>query len=410
MPKKLTTTTWIWVIYAFLMLISIMAVISSSVQMDINRGGYFITAGKHFVYYLGAIAAMLGVIAWGKKGLLFLYRFVDLGFYLTILIIFVTVFMGKEANEARRWLVIPGINMSINTFEIAKFVIIAYFAKKLTIKYPDTETRKKQIYTALLAATVVIGLITIQNLSTGILLVSTIYIMLWLARMPKDFMKNIHLALLGVLFLATIIIIAQPNFISRSHTWHERLHKYIFNTYTENDQAMQSKVAISKTGLLNFKPGQSDYKYIIPLSYTDYIFAIIGEEMSLVAILLPILYLWLFKIISNIAFRQKKPFLTLLVLSFGILITLQAFLHMLVNVGLLPETGQTLPLISLGGTSLLINSIMLGVIIAANKLALSDEDFTFSDEQKNTTDQQDNTGDQDDNPFLNDIVIDNNIL
>ncbi len=404
MPKKLGLTAWILIMYLAFIFVSFLAIASSSVELDLRNTSGMPTLVKHMIISLGGFLIIFFFLLWGKKSIAFFYRTAAFWIIGALALTVITAIFGKETNEAKRTLVIPIIRLSINAYELAKIAIVIYLARILTDKYPDEETRNKQILTALGLVGLIILLIARHNLSTAGLISGVVFFMLWLAKIPKELTNKIIIGASIVIVFGFMVIMLRPSNIKRSETWHSRIEKFITGSYDITDQGLQTRVAIAKTNLFKFSPGSSDFKYIIPLAYTDYIYAIIGEEMGLVALAIPFAYFFLFLIIAKIAFRQKKPFNMLMVMGFGIMITLQAFIHILVNIGWLPETGQPLPFISLGGTSLWVNSAILGLILAANKYALQDRDNRPTQQQA-----ADTITNPDINDNLDNIIIDHNL-
>ncbi len=401
MTKKISLTTWIWFIYLSLVFISFLAILSSSVTLDLSRTHGISAFTKQIVIVILGTSIIIGLIKWGKTGVLFFYNTAEIGFYIVFALTIITAIMGKEANASKRYITLPVINMAVNTFELAKISTIIFLAKKLTEKYDNEQLRIKKLNMALIPVGIMFIAMTYNNLSTGGIFLITIYLMLWLVKLPKEVMKNVNRSLAIMVVLGALIIAARPHAIQRSGTWNSRIHKFLTNSYNETDQGLLCRVAIAKTGLIHFAPGKSSIKYLIPLSYTDYIYAIIAEETGLVALLIPILYLGLFIVIAKIAFRQKKPAYMIMILGFGIMITVQAFVHIFVNIGWMPETGQTLPFISLGGTSFMVDSAILGLILAIHKASLYDHTSEDTNPTKDTTTT---------NTDYQDIIIDSNII
>ncbi len=381
MPRKTSITLLVLIIYGLLIGISLLAINSSSVPLDLSSRG-MPTLARHFLFVLTGFVILIGFMIWNGRGINFFWRSADFWFIVAIFLTFITAFFGRESNEARRTIIIPIIRMSVNTFELTKFFLIIYLAKILSNKriYEDQDAQKL-FFVSLGLVVFTISLVALHNLSTAFLLLAVVYTMIWIVKLPEELMKKIHLAIGVLVILGLLVLVTKPHIIQRSSTWSDRIEKYITGNYSSTDQGLLTKVAIAKTGFFDIKPGRSDLKYIIPLSYTDYIYAIIGEEMGIVAVIIPLLYLALLFLIKRISARQRKPFNMLMVMGFGISITYQAIIHILVNIGWLPETGQPLPFISLGGTSMWVNSAMLGLILAAHKASLQDAETKKSPSQ-----------------------------
>ena len=395
--KKNRITAYVFILYLVLLFISLLAITSSSAELDMISRSSIPIIVKQIILITISIFTVVLFITENKLAIKFIYNTANLWFFGVLILIFLTTLLGKETNEARRSLVIPHLGISLNTFEFGKLAVVIFLAKTLTQKYNSEEQRKRTIYKNLLWILLMIGIIALQNLSTAIILGLVSLIMLSLVDLSEDMKKKITYVIIALSFLGLIIIAFHPINIGRSTTWRSRIVKFVTNSYKPTDQGFLTKIAVARTGPLHFKPGSSHYKYIIPLAYTDYIFAIIAEEMAPVALIIPFLYIILLYLFTKIAFRQKKPFNMLMILGFGSTITLQALIHIFVNTGWMIETGQTLPFISLGGVSLLVNSIMLGLILAAHKYSLNPQTQSQTNANETGTD-------------FNDIIIDDNII
>ena len=214
----------------------------------------------------------------------------------------------------------------------------------------------------------VAGLIATNNLSTAVILLAIVIGLIFIAEISQQQRKKLikNYALIAAFGLLFILIV--PGKVFRSSTWRSRLKQMIYPQYSYTDQSTQAKIAIAKGGLISFKLGKGEQKALIPQEYSDYLFSVIVEELGLVggAIVL-FFYLWLMLLITRMVSRLKRTFLIYLVAGFGLSIVIQAFVHIMVNVGLIPVTGQPLPFMSLGGTSVLINSLMIGIIISISR-------------------------------------------
>ncbi len=286
------------------------------------------------------------------------------------ILLFLTLLLGHSTHTSVRWIRLFGI--SIQTTEIIKLAIIIYVAKQLT-DYVFAPKKFKIIMTKTAAAiTPLIAIILLQNLSSAIIISAIVYLMLYIANVPKDFFKKLTIALAVVAFSFFLIVALFNIPFYRFPTWHNRIDS-MFKTHKTSiqditSQNLQAKVAIAKGNIFTFRPGKSTQKYVIKQAFTDYVFSIIAEEYGLIGIALIIfIYMSIFSSILKIHSKTTRAFSSFLCVGFGLNLMLQTFIHILVNIGWLPVTGQPLPFLSIGGTYILVDSFMLGVILNISK-------------------------------------------
>jgi len=388
----------LWIIYGLFFFISVLANISSAMQLYVRLKtlNFFV---KHISFYLGSFIIILLLMQAREKGINLLYKIAPLIAKIGVIFAILTVMFGYRANLSTRSLSLLGLT-TINSFEIIKLIIVIYLARKLSEQNILEENKIDKLKKDFILIALMLIPIAFNNLSTFLLIVLIILILLWLAGFSMKMMKTVaKYVVIGLSFLVLIIII-KPSFIKRASTWTNRINKFITNSYNPNDQAFLAKTAIASTSFFHIMPGKGQSKYYLPLSYTDYIYAIIAEEIPILAAILIIIYLWFLILVRKISLRLKKPFYIFLVMGFGIFISLQAFMHIAVNLGLIPETGQTLPFISLGGTSLLINSIMFGVIITIHKITLENKQEDLDTNEVDNSDFKDDDLNEEYEPII----------
>lgn len=372
--RKLHGDQIIWLVILLLALISIVAVYSSSSALAYkNETSTFTYLFKQMGYVsIGFIALLICYripLSWYRKGSILLLLF-SAGLLLYI------VFKGVVLNHAARWIQLGPL--SFQPSELAKIAVILYLARILeTHKF---YTFKEYIIWILVPLGAVCILSLIGSVSATLIIGVTAFVILLCAGINWKFIAYTVGIVIVALSLVFLVHKAFGTF-SRLDTFTARIERFFSpediesmsaeekQEYKEkNFQSEQAKQAIQLGGLTGRGPGNSLKKDTLPHPYSDFIFALIVEELGLFGgLFLIMLYLWFFSRCITIAKLCTKMYSTVVVLGLGFLITLQAFIHILVNVGIFPVTGQTLPLVSLGGTSLLIMSCAFGIILSVNR-------------------------------------------
>ena len=372
--RKLHGDQIIWLVILLLALISIVAVYSSSSALAYkNETSTFTYLFKQMGYVsIGFIALLICYripLSWYRKGSILLLLFAA-GLLLYI------VFKGVVLNHAARWIQLGPL--SFQPSELAKIAVILYLARILeTHKF---NTFKEYIIWILVPLGAVCILSLIGSVSATLIIGVTAFVILICAGINWKYIAYTVGIVIVALSLVFLVHKAFGTF-SRLDTFTARIERFFSpediesmsaeekQEYKEkNFQSEQAKQAIQLGGLTGRGPGNSLKKDTLPHPYSDFIFALIVEELGLFGgLFLIMLYLWFFSRCITIAKLCTKMYSTVVVLGLGFLITLQAFIHILVNVGIFPVTGQTLPLVSLGGTSLLIMSCAFGIILSVNR-------------------------------------------
>jgi cell division protein FtsW len=279
-----------------------------------------------------------------------------------------TMFFGEEINQARRWIAIPWIDKTIQTSDLAEIALIIFVAKSLATKQDYIKDFKSAFVPIILPVILICGLIAPSNLSTGALLFVTCIILMFIGRISLKYVFMLAFSGLLVGFTIYQIGLKFPEFI-RSKTWETRVMTFL----NESDavyQIEQSKIAIASGGIFGVGPGNSIQRNHLPYAYADCIYAIICEEYGIMGGLFILgLYLWLLIRCITIVTRSPKAFGAILAMGLCLNLVVQAFANISVSVQLVPATGLTLPLISMGGTSLLFTCISLGIILSVSRNA-----------------------------------------
>jgi len=297
-----------------------------------------------------------------------------LGFFISIVLLILVFIMGVTVNGASRWLSIAGFQFQPS--DIAKLSILLFMARQLSKYRADIKNFKYLSFYILLPLFVICALILPNNFSTSALIFLNGLVLMYVAKV--NIKHIISIISVGIFGASLIYIVAKTNpeftnqFMPRSSTWVSRIDSYFIDEkqqeLNQDYQQQQALVAIYNGGFSGKGPGKSTQRNLLPYSSSDFIFAIMVEEYGLiVGALLPILlYLILFYRALRIANKITSVFGGLLCVGLMFSLVFQAFINMLVSVGVLPVTGQTLPLISMGGTSILFTCITVGIILSVS--------------------------------------------
>jgi cell division protein FtsW len=269
-------------------------------------------------------------------------------------------FFGANINDASRWIIIPVINQSFQPSDLAKLALIANLASMLSKRQQKIEDIKESLIPMLIWCGVICGMIAMTNFSTAILLFSTCMLLMFIGRVPVKYL--LMLALIGLLFGAGAAKVGQ-----RFDTAMSRIEAFLDPTEVPF-QAEQSYIAISTGGLFGKGPGNSDQRNFLPSAYADFIYAILIEEYGMIGGV-SVLFLYLALLYRGMlaAARSNNAFGGLLSAGLSFSLALQALINMAVVVGIVPVTGQPLPLLSMGGTSLLFTGLSFGIILSVSR-------------------------------------------
>lgn len=364
----------IWMVIFILSIFSLLAVYSSTGMLAYkyqggNTGYYFL---KHFM--LLAFGIFTIYIAH-----LIPYRifagFSHLLLAVTVPLLLVTVVMGENLNEASRWLRIPGTSLTFQTSDIAKIALILYLSKVLSVKQEENLIKNFKVvfWHLFVPIGVICALILPANFSTSAMLFAVSMVLLFVGRI-----RFLHLlAFFGMAVgVIGVFMLIKLNFgdPGRAVTWKNRIENFISGESDSNYQVEQSKIAIATGGFIGKGPGNSDQRNYLPHPYNDFIYAIIIEEYGMLGgIVLLFLYLYLLYRTGVIVRKSKYAFPAFLATGLSFLLVLQALINMAVAVNLFPVTGQPLPLVSMGGTSLIFTSFSLGMILSISRTIKEEE-------------------------------------
>ncbi|HWY12896.1 MAG TPA: FtsW/RodA/SpoVE family cell cycle protein [Bacteroidia bacterium] len=363
----------IWAIMLLLSLISILVVYSSIVTLAYK----FKQGNTEYYLYKHVVIIALGF------GLAYLFhkikytvfsKVAQIGFLLSIPLLVYTLLSGVSEGEANRWLPIPGIGLTFQTSDIAKLMLLMYIARVLTTKQEQLVEFKAVLKYLLLPIGIVCALILPANFSTAALLFLNCIFLMFIGRIKLKFMIYIIGACMVFSLLLGVVVYQFPNAIPRGTTWKARIENFSKGDSKSNYQSEQAKIAIATGGVIGKGPGKSIQRAFLPQASSDFIYAIIIEEYGL-ALGFLMLFLYMIFLYRGIKIMRDtdKTFGGYLASGLTFSLVFQALINMAVAVNLFPVTGQPLPLVSMGGTSIWFTCIAIGIILSVSR---SGEDKT----------------------------------
>ncbi len=364
----------IWTVVLLLSLLSILVVYSSVVALAYrykggDTGSYLV---KH-IFIVGSGIFLMYLIHKVKYS--YFSRISQIAMLISIPLLIYTLARGVSAGEASRWLAIPGTSLTFQTSDFAKLALISFVARMLSLKQDVIKDFKQAFLPIVIPVGIVCALILPANFSTAALLFLTCLVLMFIGRMNTK-----HLLMLigsGIVFGALLILLIFnfPKIIKRGETWKARIENFKSGDSESNFQAEQAKIAIATGGIVGKGPGNSMQRNFLPQASSDFIFAIVIEEWGLIsAIIIVFLYVVLLFRGIRIANKSEKTFGSLLAVGLTFSLVFQAMINMAVAVNLFPVTGQPLPLVSMGGTSIWFTSIAIGIILSVSRETETDKE------------------------------------
>ena len=355
----------IWAVVIFLSIASLLAVYSSTGTLAYRyQGGntaYYILKHSSIMMIGLAIIFITHMVPYK-----FYSRLSQLFLFSSLILLALTLIMGTTINEASRWLTLPGLGFTIQTSDFAKLSLIMYLARLLSRNQNEVKDTKDSFIKMLIPILLVCSLIMPANLSTSLILFATCIVLMFIGRVKPRYL----LLLIGAGLVFTSVFIAVALYSEsegRLGTWRNRIESFVTKSGEGNYQVEQSKIAIATGGLVGKGPGNSSQRNFLPHPYSDFIYAIIIEEYGIIGgLVMMFFYLWLLYRAGLIVKRSPRTFPAFLAIGLMLSIVIQAMINMAVVVNLLPVTGQPLPLVSMGGSSLVFTSIALGIIISVS--------------------------------------------
>lgn len=366
----------IWTVFFLLCMISIVELYSASSSLAFRAANHAAPLLRHTMFLALGAAIVIVVHIVNYKNINKI-AYIILG--ISVLALAYALLKGVSANDAKRWIGVGGIQFQPSEFaKLALLIVVA----DLIAKAKNAAELNKSFIKIVIVTLVICGLICLENLSTACILFGVIFLMMVIGRIP---FKKLGI-LLGGIAVAVLLLVAVMHMVSKDHrpkafdryyTWeariirfldHNKLDKDKYVITDENYQVMHGQIAIARGGLVGVFPGNSLERNYLPQAYADYIYAIVVEETGLLGgIFVMSLYLFLLFRAGQIAWRSNDQYASLLVIGLTLMIVIQAMVSMGVTVHLGPVTGQPLPIISRGGTSILVTSIYFGIILSITR-------------------------------------------
>jgi len=392
----------IWMVFFFLCIISIIEVFSASSTLTFKSGSYFGPVLRHTGLLIIGVVFMVATMNIKCKYFKIVTPF---ALFLSLFMLIAVLAVGQSTNGAQRWIGLFGIQFQPS--ELAKGALILAEAQILSAMQTETGADRRAFkYICWLSLPFVL-LIAMENLSTAMLLCITIFIMMFIGRVPKSQLNRTIgvVVLLAALGIGAIMLMGSneakakepegkmamteqvetqekksglSKIFHRADTWKARIDKFLSNEeiapadydLDKDGQGAHANIAIASSNIVGKGPGNSVERDFLSQAFSDFIYAIIIEEMGIWgAFFVCLLYVILLFRTATIANRCSNAFPALLIMGIALLLVTQAFFNMMVAVGLAPVTGQPLPLISRGGTSTIMNCVYIGIILSVSYTA-----------------------------------------
>ena len=358
----------IWMVVILLSLLSLLAVYSSTgtLAYRYQEGNTLHYMVKHLVHLLLGFGLM--ILAHRVK-YTYYSRIFQVTLYVSILLLVITLIWGKDVNDAKRALELP-FGLSFQASDLAKLTLIIYLARELTKKQDLRDDFKSLFVPVMLPILIICALILPGNLSTAVMLFFTSLVLLFIGRVRwLNILKLIGITIAAFVIFIGILLVLPEKYQGRLKTWENRMEDYIGGSdHEEEDQVVQSKIAVVSGGIFGKLPGNSTQRNFLTHPYSDFIFAIILEEYGLIGgSFVVLLYMILLFRSVRIVIKSPRTFGAFLTIGVAFSLVFQALINMGVAVDLLPVTGQTLPLVSMGGTSIWFTSLSIGIILSVSR-------------------------------------------
>jgi cell division protein FtsW len=356
----------IWTIVSLLAIFSFLPVYSAS--SNFGNDLIFSNIIKHVAIIFIGILIMYAVHLIPYK---YFKGLSVIGLPLIIMILFVTAIQGNliDGANASRWIKLPIVGLSFQPSAMAIVILMVYTSFYLSKNYGKEIKFVKSILPLWIPISIVILLILPSNFSTAAMIFLMILTLIFIGRYPLKYLLGI---IFSGIFLLSIFVFFVKNYPeimpNRVDTWTSRVENYLKSDNGEEEyQITRAKSAIANGVIFGVGAGKSTMKNLLPQSTSDFIYAIITEEYGIVgAISILLLYIWLLLRIIIVSYKSETVFGQLLALGVGLPIIFQAFINMGVAVQLFPVTGQPLPLISTGGTSIWMTFLALGIVLSVS--------------------------------------------
>ncbi|MFT5667221.1 MAG: cell division protein FtsW [Vicingaceae bacterium] len=356
----------IWAVALLLAIFSVLVVYSSIVTLayKYQNGNTEYYLFKHsIILFIGFLLMYFA----HKVNYRYFSRISQIGLLLAIPLLLFTLLTGASINDASRWLVIPIINQTFQTSDLAKLALIMFLARMLSKRQDNIKDFNQAFLPIMIPVLIVCGLILPANFSTAAMLFVTCLVLMFIGRINLGYI--ISLVSIGVVCLGIFIaIVMNSDVTNRVGTWQTRIENFIDGNAQVNYQAEQSKIAIATGGIIGKGPGRSTQRNFLPQSYSDFIFATVIEEYGIIGGTFTLL-LYLILLYRGVLIAKNAPrtFGSLLAIGLSFSLVFQAMINMAVAVNLFPVTGQPLPMVSMGGTSIWFTCLAIGIILSVSR-------------------------------------------
>ncbi|MDA9312699.1 FtsW/RodA/SpoVE family cell cycle protein [Vicingaceae bacterium] len=366
----------IWAVVLLLAIFSVLVVYSSIVTLAYKYQG----GNTEYYLFKHSIILFIGFLLMyfaHKVNYRYYSRMSQIGLLLAIPLLLFTLLTGASINDASRWLVIPIINQTFQTSDLAKLALIMFLARMLSKRQDNIKDFNQAFLPIMIPVLIVCGLILPANLSTAAMLFVTCLVLMFVGRINLKYIFS--LIAVGVTLLSIFIAIglsiqetktsdANSALTNRVITWKNRISNFSDGSAQANYQAEQSKIAIATGGVMGKGPGRSTQRNFLPQSYSDFIFATVIEEYGIVGGTFTLL-LYLILLYRGVLIAKNAPrtFGSLLAIGLSFSLVFQAMINMAVAVNLFPVTGQSLPMVSMGGTSIWFTCLAVGIILSVSR-------------------------------------------
>ncbi|MFT6165625.1 MAG: cell division protein FtsW [Vicingaceae bacterium] len=366
----------IWAVVLLLAIFSVLVVYSSIVTLAYKYQG----GNTEYYLFKHSIILFIGFLLMyfaHKVNYRYYSRMSQIGLLLAIPLLLFTLLTGASINDASRWLVIPIINQTFQTSDLAKLALIMFLARMLSKRQDNIKDFNQAFLPIMIPVLIVCGLILPANLSTAAMLFVTCLVLMFIGRINLKYIFS--LIAVGITLLSVFIAIglsiqetktSEENspLTNRVITWKNRITNFSDGGAQANYQAEQSKIAIATGGVMGKGPGRSTQRNFLPQSYSDFIFATVIEEYGIVGGTFTLL-LYLILLYRGVLIAKNAPrtFGSLLAIGLSFSLVFQAMINMAVAVNLFPVTGQPLPMVSMGGTSIWFTCLAVGIILSVSR-------------------------------------------
>lgn len=370
----------IWGIVIILTLVSLLVVYSSTGSLAYRLSK---STESYLFKQFGFIILGVLIIYFAHRVNYTIYSRIALPlFIVSVLLLIYTLFFGQTLNAGTRWIKLPVINMTFQTSDLAKLSLFMYLSRQLSRKQAVIKDFKKGFLPIIAPVAIICVLVVPANLSTALLIGGTSILIMFIGRVStKHILLTIGIISIPVLILFSVAVSTYDKAehrakdipaifsVGRVPTWIGRIQTFMYSNKEDANEKLfqinQAKIAIAKGGWLGLGPGNSQARNFLPHSYSDFIFAIILEEYGLLGGVFMV-FIYLLFLYRCIRLYRKCPFAfgAFLALALSFMLVIQAIANMGVNVNLFPNTGVTLPLVSMGGSSFLFTCLSIGIILS----------------------------------------------